>query len=447
MRKHTAVGAIAAASVIAAALTGCSGGGSGSSDVSCTNTIVHKDAPVVTVWGWYQSLETVADQFNESHSDVQVCWTNAGQGGDQYTKLKTALAAGSGAPDIVQIEYDQLYSYTINGSLVDLSEYGADDLASKFNEGTWKDVSYGGKVWEIPVDSGPMAVYYRQDLLEKAGITKLPTTWDEFAAAAEQYKASGAEGSFVNFPLNGEALIMGLLYQAGAEPFAYDPSEPTDVTIDLDQEASARVLDYWFSLIQSGAVSHDDAWTADAGSKIAQGGYASYIGASWSASYISGLAGGDADARWTVAPLPQWDASAPRQTAWTAGGLAVTSQAKDKKLAAEVVMSLFDTDEARAAQIESQIFPAQVAAQADPSFVDQKFDFYGGQELNKEVFIPAQEGYQGVQYSPFSSYLYSTMNTMLPDAVASGESAEDALAAIQAALVDYAKKQGFAVTQ
>ena len=437
----------AGAATAALLLSGCStAAGSGGDASACSNTVVHPDAKLVDVWGWYTSFETVADQFNETHDDLQVCWTNAGQGGDEYTKLKTSLAAGSGAPDVVQIEYDQLYSYTIGGSLVDLSEYGAADLESEFPAGTWNDVSYGGSVWGIPVDGGPMGVYYRKDLLAQAGIETLPTTWEEFAADAQKYQASGVEGTFVNFPLNGQAEIMGLTYQAGSSPFTYDPSDPTTVRVDLDNAEAEAVLDYWFGLARSGAVGHDDAWTADNGAALASGGFASYIGASWSSSYLSGLSGASADAQWTVGPLPQWDASEPTAATWTAGALAVTSQAEDKEAAAEVAQALYRSEDALAAQIESEVFPASVAGQSDPSFVDKPFPFYGDQQLNKDVFVPAVQNYEGVQYSPFSAFLYSTMDAVLPAAFADGQSAADALASIQEQVVDYAEQQGFTVT-
>ena len=80
---------------LASALAACSAGGDdgdnnggGGGDASnCTNEIKNPDAPVVTLWAWYPNSETVVDNFNEEHDDVQVCWTNAGAGGDAYDKV------------------------------------------------------------------------------------------------------------------------------------------------------------------------------------------------------------------------------------------------------------------------------------------------------------------------------------------------------------------------
>ena len=54
--------------------------------------------------GLVPRLREVVDLFNENHDDVQICWTNAGQGNDEYTKFSTAIEAGSGAPDVIMLE-------------------------------------------------------------------------------------------------------------------------------------------------------------------------------------------------------------------------------------------------------------------------------------------------------------------------------------------------------
>ena len=84
----------------AAALTGCSPtADSGSSaGASCTNKIVNTEATQGERVGLVPAFEKVVDLFNTTHDDVQICWTNAGQGNDEYTKFPTAIEAGSGPP-------------------------------------------------------------------------------------------------------------------------------------------------------------------------------------------------------------------------------------------------------------------------------------------------------------------------------------------------------------
>ena len=185
--KSKILAATGVVAVAAAALTGCS---AGEAEASCTNEIQKPDATQVSVWAWYPAFEEVVDLFNESHDDVQICWTNAGQGNDEYTKFSTAIESGSGAPDVIMLESEVLSSFSIRDALVDLTEFGADDVKGDYTEGAWKDVSSGDAVYAVPVDGGPMGMLYRKDILDQYGIA-VPTTWDEFAAAAQALKDAG----------------------------------------------------------------------------------------------------------------------------------------------------------------------------------------------------------------------------------------------------------------
>ena len=157
---------LAASGVIAVAATALTGCSAGSSEESCTNEILQPEATQVSVWAWYPAFEEVVDLFNETHDEVQICWTNAGQGNDEYTKFSTAIESGSGAPDVIMLEAEVLSSFSIRNALVDLSEYGASDVQGDYTEGAWKDVSSGDAVYAIPVDGGPMGMLYRQDILD-----------------------------------------------------------------------------------------------------------------------------------------------------------------------------------------------------------------------------------------------------------------------------------------
>ena len=188
--KRKKVIAAAATLMFAGVLASCSAGGTdddggGNNDAqSCTNTIKNEDAPVVTLWAWYPNSEAVVDNFNEEHDDVQVCWTNAGAGGDAYDKFQTAISAGSGAPDVMMVEADRIAVFQAQDALVDLTDLGYEDVKGNFSEGAWKDVSVGDSVYGAPIDGGPMGMIYRTDVFEQYGITP-PTTWEELEATAQ----------------------------------------------------------------------------------------------------------------------------------------------------------------------------------------------------------------------------------------------------------------------
>ncbi|MCM0618787.1 ABC transporter substrate-binding protein [Nocardioides bruguierae] len=441
--------ALAVAAVAATMLSGCgdSSGGATSAKASCTNEIVEADAPQVTVWAWYPAFEQVVDLYNETHSDVQVCWTNAGQGNDEYTKFSTAIEAGKGAPDVIMLESEVITSFAIREALVDLTEFGADEVEGDYTEGAWRDVSSGSAVYAIPVDGGPMGMLYRKDIFEKYDVA-VPTTWAEFADAARQLKKAGFPGTIADFPTNGRAFVQALFAQKGASPYEYDLQTPQDVTIGLADDGSKEVLEYWDELAQEGVVATDEAFTPDYNTKLVDGTYAAYLAAAWGPGYLNGLSGADAKAEWRAAPLPQWDASDPVQVNWGGSAFAVTSQASDQELSAQVATEIFGTMDAWKIGIEEgALFPLWRPVLESDYYRDLEYPFFGGQKINADVFLDAAAGYEGFTFSPFQNFSYDKLTEQLT-AVNQGETdPATALDDLQDQVVSYAQEQGFTVTE
>ena len=449
MKTKKVIAAVAAV-LVAGSLAACSsdsGNSAGSSDTSnCTNKITKTDAPVVTLWAWYPNMELVVDNFNEQHDDVQVCWTNAGAGGDEYDKFQTAITAGTGAPDVVMVESDRIPTFQIQDALVDISGFGYDDVKANYSEGAWKDVSVGDGVYGAPVDGGPVAMIYRKDIFDKYGITP-PTTWAEYEAAAQTVKDAGGP-LFGDFPANQPAYVTALLSQNGTEPFTYDPANGGEIGINLNDDNAKEVLDYWAGLISKGLVGTQDQFTPEYISGVIGGDYATYLSAAWAPGYLQGAGvgeGADADV-WATAPIPQWDPSNPVQVNWGGSAFSVTSQAKDPELAAKVAFGVYADDASLTDGWKNQIiFPLNLKALNDPAFIDAKVDFFNGQQANKEVYVPAANAYKGVSYTPIGQYFYSSLTKQVAainDGSATGSQAADAL---QDDVVKYATEQGFTV--
>lgn len=441
--KRKLLAATGVAALAAMVLSGCASGSAESEAASCTNEIKVADAPQVSVWAWYPAFEQVVDLFNETHDEVQVCWTNAGQGNDEYTKFSTSIEAGSGAPDVIMLESEVLSSFAIRKALVDLTEYGANDVKGDYSEGAWKDVSSGDAVYAIPVDGGPMGMLYRQDIFDEYGIA-VPTTWAEFEAAAQQLKDAGAPGVLVDFPTNGRAYNQALFAQAGSVPFDYDNADPTSIGIEVNDQGAKDVLAYWENLVDEGLVATDDAFTADYNTKLVDGSYAIYVAAAWGPGYLGGLSDADPDAVWKAAPVPQWDTANPVQINWGGSTFAVTSQAKDPELSALVAKEIFGTEEAWKIGIEeAALFPLWKPILESDYFRDLEYPFFGGQQINKDVFLPAASAYTGFTFSPFQNYAYDQLTEQLYAMVQGEKDSSAALDDLQASLEKYATEQGF----
>jgi multiple sugar transport system substrate-binding protein len=435
----------AAAATLLLAITGCSAATSNESSAACQNEIPKKDAPSVEVWAFYPNFDQVVDEFNATHDDVQVCWVMAGAGADEYNKLNVAFESGTGAPDVAQLEFDQLPNFIVRDTLVDLSKYGANDVKSDYTAGAWSSVSNGDSVYAIPVDSGPMGMFYRQDILDAAGIA-VPQTWAEFAAAAQQLKDSGSPALFTDWYTNFGYFTHAILSQGGWQPFDYDLSSPDTIGVDIDSDEGRAVLKYWFDLIDAGLIDTEDRGTTDYQSKLVNGGYATYIAAAWGQKNLLGVESADPAAVWRIAPLPQWDLDQPVAANHGGGGLAVTEQANDPELAAKVAIELFGTKEAWDIGIDQvKLFPTWTPVLESDEFLDSTQEFFGNEEANREIWHPAATDFAGTTFSPVQSYVYDKMRSELVAALEGTITPDQILANVQTDVVAHLEEQGFTV--
>ncbi|MFC1439971.1 extracellular solute-binding protein [Streptacidiphilus sp. N1-10] len=445
--------AIAGAASIGAALAACGSSGSGggkTGSAAAAQPVSQADIDkamstptTITFWSWVPDISQEVALFQKKYPAIKVNVVNAGQGAAQYTKLRTALQAGTGAPDAVQIEYQYIPTFTITDSLLDLRPYGASALRSKFVDWTWGQVSGGnGEVWAIPQDTGPMGMLYRQDIFDKHGIA-VPKTWDEFAAAARKLHAADPSVYLTNMSANEPAAWHGLMWQAGAKPYA--TSGKSTVTVNLDDAVSQKVGAYWGGLAKEGVVSSDpdftDAWYAGFNS----GRYATWLTAAWGPVFLSGSAA-STTGKWRAAPLPQWDASAPSSGNWGGSTTAVTKSTRNPIAAAVFAQFLnSDPDSAKLFATKQSFFPATKALLADPGFAGQASAFYGGQQVNQVFADIGPTVATAFQWPPFLDQVVTDWTETVGKSLADRTDTVAALAQWQSRVTSYAKGQGFTV--
>ncbi len=396
----------------------------------------------LTIWTWLPNADAEIKLFEQTHPNIKVNIVNAGQGGPEYTKLRTALKAGSGAPDVVLIEYQYLPTFILSGKLVDLSQYGANNLKDDFIPWIWHQVSQGSKVYAIPQDSAPMALLYRKDLFDQYHIS-VPKTWSEYAQAAIQLHKANPSAYLTDFPPGDPSWFNGLLWQAGSRPFKVNG---TNISIHLNDAPALKVADYWDSLIKAGAIQTKPDFTTDWYSGLANGTYASWAGAAWGPVFLSGVAAKTAG-KWRVAPLPQWNAGDNVSANWGGASNAVTTQSAHPKEAAELASWVNDNKTSATMLVQKQyLFPTLKSLASDPSVIGAPVPFYGGQPVYKTFADAANYVDTSYQWSPFQDYVYSQMTDAFGSAVNGQTTLVQSMQTLQTNVVNYAKQQGFTVT-
>ena len=430
-------------------LTACSGSDDeGSTDAPATVSQAEIDKAMqtpteLTFWTWVPDIQKEVALFQRKYPAIKVNVVNAGQGQPHYQKLRTALTAGSGAPDVAQLEFQNIPTFTLTNDLLDLRPYGAGALKDRFVDWTWGQVTgQDGQVWAIPQDTGPMGMLYRQDIFDKHGITP-PKTWAEFADAARKLHAADPNVYLTNLASNGSGVWMGLAWQAGAKPFEYSGGEKIGVSVN--NETSQKLADYWGGLVKDGVVSTDPDFTDQWYQGLNQGKYATWLTAAWGPVFLSTSAK-DTSGKWRAAPLPQWNAGENKAGNWGGSTSAVIKTTKNP-IAAAKFAEFLNTDAESTMMLATQqfLFPPTKSTLTNPTFVGQKPEFYGGQQVN-ELFVQISSTVSTeFQWPPFMDQASNDWNETVGKSFADKSDTGVALDQWQERVTSYAKSQGFTV--
>jgi len=443
MRRTTSriLRGIALVSTLALGVTACGG----SDDDSDTKAVSAGDIQAaldkggdITVWAWEPTLKTVAADFQKKYPKVKVNLVSERSGDKHYTALSNAISAGKGVPDVAQVEYFALGQYSLTKGLTDLAPYGADKLASKYTPGPWNAVSDGDKVYGLPMDSGPMALFYNKTVFDKYKIA-VPTTWDEYLDAARKLHKADPK-AYITSDLGDAGLTTSLLWQAGSRPYKVDG---TKLGINFDDAGAKKYEAVWQQLISEKLLAPVNGWTDDWYKGLGDGTIATLATGAWMpANFATGVP--NAKGQWRAAPMPAWTKGDKASAENGGSSLAVPALAKNKELA-YAFTEYANAGAGVATRISEGAFPATKAELESPAFQSKKFDYFDGQEANKIFADSAANVASDWSYLPFQPYANSIFNDTVGKAYVSGTKLADGLKAWQDASVKYGEEQGFTI--
>ncbi|MFC8426671.1 ABC transporter substrate-binding protein [Streptomyces sp. NPDC057236] len=327
--RRKAVASAAAVSALAL-VVGCGG-----DDDSVTGG-GKKDGKVTITMGLYGVMglkETgLLEQYEKENPNVDIKADIAGDEQTYYTALQTHLAAGNGLKDIQGIEI---------GRAKEITETQADKFADFAGmAGTdhflpWKQAQIStadGKVLGLGTDIGPMAVCYRKDYFEQAG---LPTDreevaklwegdWSKYVQAGRTFKKD-FKGDKVAFTDSASGLFNAMVYGHSEQYYdekgelIYDKNPAVEEAWELASDTAEEGLTAKLRQFQPG-------W--DPG--LANGTFATAVCPAWMLSHISEKAGEANKGKWDVA-------RAPKGANWGGSFLGVIEQSPVKEEAMKLV--------------------------------------------------------------------------------------------------------------
>ena len=232
-RMRRAMPAIAVAAAALVFLAGCtSGGPSPGGSAPSTNGI----GPITFAIGKDDSgwLQGVITGWNKLHPDQKVTPLLLPEAAnDQLAQLVANLQAKSDEYDVIDMDVIWTAEFASNGWIIPLPESKFPEL-SDFLKPAVDTAMYQDRLYAVPDYSNADLLYYRKDILAKAG-KKPPTTWAQLQQLAEtvapKYGLYGYAGTFAPY----EGLTVNFATAVQSAGGSILSADGTKVTVDSPQ--------------------------------------------------------------------------------------------------------------------------------------------------------------------------------------------------------------------
>jgi lactose/L-arabinose transport system substrate-binding protein len=359
-------------------------------------------------------FDLVKPLFEEANPGVVL---NMMQNNDIPT-FRAALAAGEGVPDLLWPEIEMVQELGKAGVLLDVTDI-VEASAAELSPGKTAEcfIPDTGRYAAFPGDIATVGLYYRQDLLDQAGV-EIPDdwTWEEFIPAAQAVKAATGAASLY-FPTTGTRdtawLWQFILFQLGGAITNDDGSE-----ITLDDERGIAAMELAKKLFEADVAIDEIPFEENYFATIAAGQVAMSPSAVWYRGFgiepnvtdeQSGLG------QWRVSLLPRAGADSVRTA--NLGGAAIASTtftAHPEEVKAFMQFALGSIEGATACG-EWGILPPYLPYLQSEAWTAVRSEAFGDFAFN-EVWTQAVDQYPGTWYKQavFAEAIEATGAAMMP---------------------------------
>ena len=323
-----------------------------------------------------RSTRAALPRWEKLHPDVKIKLVSLSLV-DYHNAMITALAAGSNLPDVMAVEFGHIGRFAESGGLEDLgaAPYHGRPLLSRLLRFTGPQAtSGGGALAAIPTDVGPGTLFYRKDILDRAGVTEaeLTRSWESFIEAGKKVRA--ATGAHLIAQANDMMDIFIRANLKDGEGIYFD--RQGNVLVDTPRFARA------FELARAARAAGIDARVTRQSSEWAEGfrrgTIASLMGGAWLAGLLDSWIAPGTRGRWRSAQLP-----GGAFASWGGSFYAIPRKAEHKAEAWEFIKFMcFDREQQLEAFKSLDAYPALIAASDDP-FFDAPVPFLGGQRARQ----------------------------------------------------------------
>lgn len=373
----------------------------------------------LTVWLYGQlgaDSAALLNKYGKEHSNVTVKYERPPDDPEAYwAKLQTVLVPGTGRVDLVSIDVDRMGDLAADPDLwADLGPLGADDLADDYFVSNWAaGRTRSGKVLGLGVDSAPVAMCYRRDLLAAAGMPtdpgELADLWQDWPAYVNSGRTFAAKaGAGVRFADSATTLFRSIL--GGAETQYYDDSgEPV---YDTNPEVR-KAWDLAASAVRQGLVNPVRPFSPEWMASVVNGKVATLPCPPWMLGYLQAVGPPNASGKWNVV-------KAPGPSAWGGSYLSIPGSSRHQQEAYDLAAWLTDPERGTAMFQEHRLFPARHTTAEQPVVADASYPYFSNAPVGS-LYTEAARSVPAAPLGPKAELITSTFGSGL-DGIRGGTS-------------------------
>ncbi|GAA1128646.1 sugar ABC transporter substrate-binding protein [Arthrobacter flavus] len=381
MRKSYKLTALAAGAALALSACGAEaeGGGDGA-DVSLPDD---KDMAASISYGLWDDVQRPAMEeliagFNEEYPNIDVSITTT-PFAQYFTKLQTQ-AGGGELPDVFWLNGPNFQTYAAEGMIEPLSslvEAGAIDPAN-YPDAMNDLYSYEGTMYAVPKDYDTVALWYNEELFERAGVD-VPTgnwTWEDFTSAAKTISTELEDEGVYGYAggTSNQSLVYDAVLQAGGEIITEDGKS------GYDSPEALKAFEMLAGMVADGSSPSIETTAETQPTALFSSGQAAMI---WDHNQRSNVFAESPDFEsFNVVPLPKDERQA---TVIHGVGNAMAAEGENKEAAA-AFLTYLGGEEAATLQAES--------GAANPAYVGTQDAYVNSiPEIDLQIFIDAADEY------------------------------------------------------
>ncbi|NDI35876.1 ABC transporter substrate-binding protein [Chengkuizengella sediminis] len=350
-------------------------------------------------------LDVLVKQYESENPNVTINYQEV-EFNDHHNGLVTALAAGSGIPDIAFVEIGFLETFKGDqGNFTNLYDLGAKDVTGDYLD--WKikqsENADGSFLFGLPTDIGPMAMAYRTDIFEAAGLPTEPdevsaliTNWDEFVEVGKTVVEKTGK------PMTDSG---GTIYDTMV-------GQLTEVYFDENNElllesnvGVKEAYDRATAMVAAGITAKVGQWSPEWNAGINDGGFATLMAPAWMMNFMKSTAP-DGSGNWNIAQMPVASGN------WGGSFLTIPAASEHPEEAYAFIEWLLSVDHQYEIFKATGNFPSTPSIYDKPEIQDWTDEYFQGASVGK-IYAEAALKVVPVYFGPD----HQTVNTAIKDAI------------------------------